>query len=150
MSDVHPFSPGLCFSGCYVCLTPIETGPFQAFSRGHVKRSSQIALAERATDCTEQLARFFPGVVAVRIPVQATALRSGAKLREATVLEFGGEEHAIFLSTLPLEFDDLVRLQRDTPASSAEATVVAVRYHEGRKAVAVKFALGRCDWVTRP
>jgi hypothetical protein len=115
-----------------------------------VKRSSQIALAERATDCAEQLARFFPGVVAVRIPVQATALRSGAKLREATVLEFGGEEHAIFLSTLPLEFDDLVRLQRDTPTSSADATVVAVQYHEGRKAVAVKFALGRRDWVTRP
>ena len=86
----------------------------------------------------------------MRIPVQATALRSGAKLREATVLEFGGEEHAIFLSTLPLEFDDLVRLQRHTPASSAEATVVAVQYHEGRKAIAVKFALGRCDWVTRP
>jgi hypothetical protein len=115
-----------------------------------VKRSSQLALAERATDCAEQLARFFPGVIAVRIPVQATALRSGAKLREATVLEFGGDEHAIFLSTLPLEFDDHVRLQRDMPARPVDATVVAVQYHEGRKAVAVRFALGRCDWVTRP
>ena len=107
-------------------------------------------MGECETDCAEQLARFFPGVTPVRIPVQATALRSGAKLREATVLEFGGDEHAIFLSTLPLEFDDRVRLQRDTPGGAADATVVAVQYHEGRKAIAVKFAQGRCDWVTRP
>jgi hypothetical protein len=107
-------------------------------------------MAEGETGCAEQLARFFPGVSAMRIPVQATALRSGANLREATVLEFGGDEHAIFLSTLPLEFDDRVRLQRDTSGGAADATVVAVQYHEGRKAVAVKFAQGRCDWVTRP
>jgi hypothetical protein len=25
-----------------------------------------------------------------------------------------------------------------------------VQYHEGRKAVAVKFAQGPCDWVTQP
>ena len=43
---------------------------------------------------------------AVRVPVQITALRGGhTKLREATVLEFGNTEFAIFLSTLPLEFD---------------------------------------------
>jgi hypothetical protein len=151
VSDVHPFSPGLCFSGRYVCLARVpQAGYLRNLREDTVKRSSQIALAERATNCAEQLARFFPGVVAVRIPVQTTALRSGAKLREATVLEFGGAEHAIFLSTLPLEFDDHVRLQRNGPASVAEATVVAVQYHEGRKAVAVKFALGRCDWMTRP
>jgi hypothetical protein len=115
-----------------------------------VKRSSELAVAEREAGCAEQLARFFPGVTAVRIPVQATALRSGAKLREATVLEFGGEKHAIFLSTLPLEFDDRVRLQRDMPGSAADATVVAVQYHEGRKAVAVRFEPGCCAWVTRP
>ena len=150
MSDVHPFSLGLCCPGA-TCVSPdSDASRFWNFRRGHVKRSSQIALAERATDCAEQLARFFPGVTAVRIPVQATALRTGSKLREATVLEFSNADHAIFLSTLPLEFDDHVRLQRDAPGSSAEATVVAVQYHEGRKAVAVKFALGRCDWMPRP
>ena len=31
-----------------------------------------------------------------------------------------------------------------------EANVIAVQYHEGRKAVAVKFTQGPCDWVTQP
>ena len=71
-------------------------------------------------------------------------------MREATVVEFGGAEHAIFLSALPLEFDDRVRLEAAEQERPAEATVVAVQYHEGRKAVAVKFAQGPCDWVTQP
>jgi hypothetical protein len=117
-----------------------------------VKRSTEIAVSEHELDCAGQLARFFPGAAAVRVPVQVTALRGGrANLREATVLEFGGAQHAIFLSTLPLEFEDRVRVERDSQNGGvADATVVAVRYHEGRKAVAVKFTQGSSDWVTQP
>jgi hypothetical protein len=120
-------------------------------SRGLVKRSTEIAVNEHALDCAGQLARFFPGAAALRVPVQVTALRGGrAKLREATVLEFGGAQHAIFLSTLPLEFEDRVRVERDSHRGTADATVVAVQYHEGRKAVAVKFTQGLCDWMMQP
>ncbi|HEY4818852.1 MAG TPA: hypothetical protein VIH67_15600 [Candidatus Acidoferrum sp.] len=117
-----------------------------------MKHSTEVAVSEHELDCAEQLARFFPGSTAVRVPVQVTALRGGgAKLREATVLEFSGAQHAIFLSTLPLEFEDHVRLQRNSQAgAAADATVVAVQYHEGRKAVAVKFKQGLCDWVMQP
>jgi len=117
-----------------------------------VKRSTEIALNEHEPDCAEQLARFFPGSAAVRVPVQVTALRGGrAKLREATVLEFGGSQHAIFISKLPLEFEDRVQVRRDAHAGAvADATVVAVQYHDGRKAVAVKFTQGLCDWVMQP
>jgi len=81
--------------------------------------------------------------------VQITALRAGsAGLREATVVEYGGAEHAIFLSSLPLEFDDRVRLERDRNGGTADAKVIAVQYHEGRKAVAVQFLQGPCAWVT--
>ena len=101
--------------------------------------------------CAAQLARFFPQAAAVRIPVQVTSLRNGsARLREAAVIEFCNHNHAIFLSSLPLEFDDRVKLQRDQPGSVHEAAVVAVQYHEGRKAVAVRFLQGACDWVTQP
>jgi hypothetical protein len=119
-------------------------------TRGFLKRSTQVAVSE--PDCTQQLARFFPGATAVRVPIQVTALRcGGAKLREATVLEFGGSDHAIFLSTLPLEFDDRVRVERNSRVGAmADATVVAVQYHEGRKAVAVKFTQGLCDWMIEP
>jgi hypothetical protein len=117
-----------------------------------VKSSSQVVVNEHETDCPAQLARFFPGTAAVRVPVQVTALRGGtAELREATVLEFGGAQHAIFLSTLPLEFEDRVRVERDcNGGEAADATVVAVQYHEGRKAVAVKFTQGLCAWVMQP
>jgi len=121
-------------------------------SRGCVKRSTETAISEHELGCAEQLARFFPAAAPVRVPVQVTALRGGrAKLREATVLEFGGAQHAIFLSTLPLEFEDRVRLEHDSHGvAAADATVVAVQYHEGRKAVAVKFTQGSCDWVKQP
>jgi hypothetical protein len=97
------------------------------------------------------LGRFFPQARPVRIPVQVTALRAGGtRLQEATVVELGGGEYAIFLCTLPLEFDDRVTLEPVREWRAAEATVVAVQYHEGRKAVAVRFSQGRCDWVTQP
>ena len=117
-----------------------------------MKRSTQVAVTEHEPDCAEQLARFFPGMTEVRVPVQVTALRGGgSKLREATVLEFAGNQHALFLSRLPLEFDDHVRVERDPRgAPTADAIVVAVQYHEGRKAVAVKFTQGSCDWMIEP
>jgi hypothetical protein len=97
------------------------------------------------------LARFFPQAKAVRVPVQVTSSRGGKTLlREATVVEFSGLEHAIFISSLPLEFDERVRLQGPSGERAAEATVVAVQYHEGRKAVAVRFSQGSCTWVTQP
>jgi hypothetical protein len=115
-----------------------------------VKRAIETPVAEHEPGCAEQLARFFPDVRAVRIPVHVTALRSSRRLREATFLEFGGQQNAIFVSTLPLEFDERVRLDCDSAPGSADATVIAVQYHDGRKAVAVKFTQGRCEWVTQP
>jgi hypothetical protein len=117
----------------------------------HGDDSSGTVVAEREGHCAEQLSRFFPEAAAIRIPVQASVLRSPApRLKEATVLEYAGAEYAIFLSTLPLEFDDAVRLERHAERCVCDAIVVAVQYHEGRKAVAVKFTQPPCDWVTRP
>lgn len=119
-------------------------------TRGNVTRSSETTLIANEQGCTERLARFFPRANPVRVPVQITALRAGnTRLREATVVEFGGAEHAIFLSSLPLEFDDKVRIERDRNGGTADATVIAVQYHEGRKAVAVRFSQGPCAWVTQ-
>ena len=116
-----------------------------------MKRSTGLTLTEREQGCAEQLARFFPQTAPLRVPVQVTALRGGhTKLREATLLEFAAADVAIFVSTLPLEFDDRVRLERNPKARTADATVIAVQYHEGRKAVAVRFTQGLCEWVTKP
>lgn len=95
--------------------------------------------------------RFFPQAIAVQIPVQVTALRPGkTRLSERTIVEFGSRENAIFLSNLPLEFDDRVLIERNPGALRAKAAVIAVQYHEGKKAVAVRFLDGTRDWMTQP
>jgi hypothetical protein len=65
-------------------------------------------------------------------------------------VEYAAPDYAIFASTLPLEFDDRVRLEREGNSRKAEATVIAMQYHAVRKAVAVKFTQGPCEWVTLP
>jgi hypothetical protein len=110
-----------------------------------------MTLTANELSCAEQLARFFPKLQPVRIPVHVTAVRAGsAKLKEATVVEFGTGDHAIFLTTLPLEFDDRIQLEGKHKGFAAEAAVIALQYHEGRKAVAVRFLQGPCDWMMQP
>jgi len=102
-------------------------------------------------ECSEQLARFFPHLPAVRIPVQVLPRRPGQqRVREATVVVYGAGDYAIFQSNLALEFDDRVRLIREGGGRSAEAAVIALQYHDGRKAVAVRFLDGPCEWMTQP
>jgi hypothetical protein len=103
-------------------------------------------------NCAEQLAHFFPETAAVRVPVQVTPCGvGGTRLRESTVLEYASTEHAIFVSTLPLEFADRVKVQAgNNKARMEEGSVVAVQYHDGRKAIAVRFLRGQCHWVTEP
>src|SRR6202007_1930301 len=73
-------------------------------NRGAMRRSNEAMLTAEDLGCAQQLARFFPTARRIQLPVQVTSLRGGkARLREATVVEFGGSDHAIFLSTLPLE-----------------------------------------------
>jgi len=118
-------------------------------STSGVKTISDMTVIESDEGCAVQLSQFFRTLQPVRIPVDVTASRSGnAQLRETVVVEFCGREHAIFRSTLPLEYNDDVRLTAHESAGQLGARVVAVQYHEGVKAVAVRFQSGPCHWVT--
>jgi hypothetical protein len=150
-SGVHFPHGVLCVSVARIGKAPVQTRFRKTQIEGIVKRLSDAPVIAAETNCAQQLARFFPNAPAIRMPVQVTALRAGSsRLREATVVEYCGPEHAIFLSTLPLEFDDRVKLERDRRGRAAEAAVIAVQYHEGRKAVAVRFLQGPCDWMMEP
>jgi hypothetical protein len=119
-------------------------------SRRVAGQNRTMALITDTVGCAEQLARFFPKLSGVRIPIRVTPQRGGtsaARLEEAAVVEYGSEEYVIFCSTLPLEFADRVRISRDGGGRPAEATVIALQYHEGRKAVAVRFVDGPCEWM---
>ncbi len=118
---------------------------------GHVRQFDESTLETIEEGCASRLAGFFPELATARIPVQVTALRGGnARLREAVVLEYAGLQHAIFRSSLPLEFDDRVRLEGVRKGYTTDAIVVAVQYHAGQKAIAVKFLDGPCDWMMQP
>ena len=113
----------------------------------------QMGIASVSTDqtCVEKLAQLFPLISAVRLPVRVIAMRAGKKrLEERTVIEFGTAHEILFASTLALEFEDQVRVVNSDGSFDARATVIAVRYHSGRKAVAARFVGAVQNWIIQP
>ena len=109
-----------------------------------------IAPAGPLQTCVEKLAQLFPSASPVRIPVRVMTLATARRpLQEQTVIEFGTEQEVLFSSTLPLEFEDGVRVVNSDGSLDARATVVAVRYHEGRKAVAARFVGEVGNWIIK-
>ena len=101
--------------------------------------------------CVEKLAELFPAASPVRLSVRVTTLSAGRRrLQEQTLIEFGTPQEVLFASTLPLEFEDRLRLVNSDGSLDARATVVAVRYHDGRKAVAARFTTNVGNWIIKP
>jgi hypothetical protein len=112
---------------------------------------ADVATVLSEQTCVEKLAQLFPSASPVRIPVSVTTVVTGRRrLQEQTVIEFGTAREVLFSSTLPLEFEDQVRLVNSDGSLDARATVVAVRYHGGRKAVAVRFVGEVGNWIIKP
>ncbi len=95
-----------------------------------------------------KLAKFFPDATPVRIPVRVTGLAAGT-CTEQTVIEFGTPREVLFASSLPLEFADKLRLQNSDGSLDADACVVAVQYHNGKTAVAARFAREVANWIVK-
>lgn len=109
-----------------------------------------IASAPASDSYVKKLAQFFPGATPVRLPVQVTGIDSHRKgVRENTVVEYGTPREVMFASTLPLEFGDHVRVETPDGSLVAESTVVAVQYHEGKMAVAVRFCGEVANWIIK-
>jgi len=79
-----------------------------------------------------------------------TAGAGKRRLKEQTVIEFGTAHEVLFSSSLPLEFEDSVRLVNSDGSLDARATVVAVRSHGGGKAVAARFVGEVGNWIIKP
>jgi hypothetical protein len=102
-------------------------------------------------NCISKLAELFPNASQVRIPVRVTALGAQRRrLQEQTTIEFGTAREVLFASTLPLEFEDRLRVANADGSLDAHATVIAVRYHGGRKAIAARFAEEVGNWIIKP
>jgi hypothetical protein len=98
-----------------------------------------------------RLAKFFPHATPVRLPVRlfrGTDVATTAS--ETTVIEFGTAQEVLFASALPLEFAETLRLKNSDGSLDAEASVVAVQYHNGRTAVAARFVRDVPNWIVKP
>ena len=130
-------------------------GHSECLGRVEVTVANQAAVSSAGDSSVGKLAQFFPDAVAVRIPVRVTGLGShgtapaGNALQENTVIEFGTPDEVLFASTLPLEFEDRVRLESADGSLKTEASVVAVQYHQGRIAVAVRFVRALANWIIK-
>jgi hypothetical protein len=112
---------------------------------------TELAPARTGQTCVERLSRLFPNALPVRIPVNIESLRvPGRRLCEQTLIEFGTAREVLFASNLPLEFEDRVRLLNSDGSLDAQAMVVAVRYHNGTKAVAARFVETVENWIIKP
>jgi hypothetical protein len=117
----------------------------------HLLSELTAAEAGEIETCVEKLAHLFPNASAVRIPVRVTTLATAMRpLQEQTVIEFGTANEVLFSSGLPLEFEDGVRVVNSDGSLDTSAVVVAVRYHQGRKAVAARFVGEVSNWIIKP
>ena len=70
-------------------------------------------------------------------------------LRESTVIEYGTPSEVLFASSLPLEFDDKMRLENHDGSLLAEASVVALQYQGGSMVVAARFSRPLPHWIIK-
>jgi hypothetical protein len=116
-----------------------------------VSREAAVASQVASLSPVGRLAQFFPGVTAVRMPVQVTGVSlRGSSVTEQSVVEFATAQEVLFASGLPLEFDDRIRLENNDGSLAAEAMVVAVQYHDGKTAVAARFVKKVNNWIIQP
>ena len=108
-----------------------------------------MARSGRASTTTD-LAKFFPEATPVRIPVRLTrVINNGNSFSETTMVEFGTAKEALFASTLPLEYGDILRLQNSDGTLDTEACVVALQYNGDRTAVAARFTVPLTNWIVK-
>jgi hypothetical protein len=116
-----------------------------------LSQQTEISSSAGEETCVQKLAGLFSAASAVRLPVRVMKVGTGKKrLQEQTIIEFGTAREVLFSSTLPLEFEDRIRVVNSDGSLDVCATVVAVRYHDGRKAVAARFLTEVKNWIIKP
>jgi hypothetical protein len=104
---------------------------------------------QEATECVAELARFFPGIVPVRIPVLIFKGDLARAAAEQTMIEFGTPEECLFVCGLPLEFEDLVHVRTADGTLNSTAKIVAMRLQDDRMAYAARFLNDVTNWIAR-
>lgn len=101
-------------------------------------------------ECVSQLVKFFPGAVPVGIPVLICKGGSNdGRSDEQTMIDFGTAEEVLFVSALPLDFEDIVRLRTADGTLDITAKIVAMRFHDDQMAIAARLMEGVANWIIK-
>ena len=101
-------------------------------------------------ECVEELARFFPGIMQVRIPVRVCKGRDvNAAPAEQTIIEFGTADEVLFVSGLPLDFEDIVRVRNADGSLDIVAKIIAMHLYHDKMAIAAKFLEDVPNWIIK-
>ena len=119
------------------------------------------------SEIVSRLAKFFPEATPVRIPIRLSRAlnnenqnwdRCSTQEQEQeqkniffqdTIIEFGTPREVLFAVDRPLEFADRVLVESNDGSLHAEASVVAVQYHQQRTVVAARFLKHVPNWIVK-
>ena len=105
--------------------------------------------SQEATECVAELARLFPGIVPLRIPVLIFKGNSARAAAEQTFIEFGTAEECLFVCGLSLDFEDVVHVKTADGALDTTAKIVAMRLQDDKMAFAARFLNDVTNWIAR-
>lgn len=104
------------------------------------------AAASEQSSAAARLASFLPAATAIRIPVTAIFATGRS---ESTTLEYGTAREVIFRASAEIPFGATVRLLNEDGSFDAQASVVAVQYANGERAVAARFLGSTPNWIIK-
>jgi hypothetical protein len=112
---------------------------------------SQEATARAPESIVARLAKFFPDATPVRMPVKLTRFVNRHEAApESTVIEYATSREILFATSTALEFAEKLRIRNSDSSLDAEASVVAVQYHNDKTAVAARFTREVANWIVKP
>jgi hypothetical protein len=115
-----------------------------------VPKQALVKNSPAGSECVGRLAQFFPEAVPVRIPVRVSKLDAKTSSPgEQTVIEFGTPGEVLFVSGLPLSFEDTVRVKNSDGSLDVEAEVVALQLLHGQTAIAARFLNDVANWIIK-
>jgi len=115
-----------------------------------MRRGKGTVEAPEKNSAIERLVAIFPDASPVRVPVLVVASRKeGRDLKETTTIEFGTSRVVLFFSKLPLELDERIFLRNADGSLGIEATIIALQYEEGHRAIAAKFLAEDRNWIIK-
>jgi len=115
-----------------------------------MRKDKGLAEAPQKDSAVERLVEIFPDASPVRVPVLVVASRKdGRDLKESTTIEFGTSRVVLFFSKLPLELEDKIFLRNLDGSLGIEATIIALQYQEGRRAIAARFLAEDRNWIIK-